>query len=92
MAAKATVAIRRNLCALLLLLYASPPPPKTGESPVPGACNKIAVTKRTETTTCRIENTIGTIIPFKPAFANFQFALQLWLLIFPHHDELENLY
>lgn len=57
--ARTMVAIRRNLVALLLLRNASPPPPKTGDSPVPGACSKIAATSKIETTTCKMVITIA---------------------------------
>lgn len=46
--ARTTVMISRNFWALLLVLNVSPPPPNTGESPLPGACNKIEVTSSTE--------------------------------------------
>jgi len=56
------VAMRRNFVALLLLLKDSPPPPKTGERPVPGACNKIAVTNKTDTIICKMDTIITPII------------------------------
>ena len=60
--ASTIVAMSRNFVALLLLRKASPPPPKTGDKPVPGACSKIAVTRRIETIICKMVNTISPII------------------------------
>lgn len=61
-AAKRIVPVMRNFCALRLLLKDSPPLPKTGDKPVPGACNKITTIKRTAITICTIERIISTII------------------------------
>ena len=79
--ASAIVVISRNLVALLLLLKDSPPPPKTGESPVPGACSKIAATRSTETIIWKIEIIIRPII----------YVLAPQMQVFPDHDITGNL-
>lgn len=72
------VAITNTFCALLLLRNASPPPPKTGESPDPGACKRIAATRRTATTIWNIDNAIGGLYHFTKHLHN----------VFYNHPEL----
>ena len=80
--ARATVIIIRNFCALRLLLKASPPPPKTGDKPVPGACNKTAVTNKTAIIIWKIVITIRPII----------YVLPLEMQAFEDHDTEETFY
>lgn len=80
--ASTMVAIIRNFCALLLLRKASPPPPKTGDKPVPGACNKIAVINNIETIICIIVKTIRLII----------YVLPLEMQVFQDHGKVESLH
>jgi len=63
-----------------LLRNASPPPPKTGERPVPGACNNIAATSIIETTICRMVIIITPII----------YVLLPEMQVFADHDTEES--
>lgn len=82
--ARVTVETIKNFCTLRLLRYASPPLPKTGDNPVPGACNRIAAIRSTEIIICKIVNTIIQIIAFHYAIANCTYD---YLLSHFAHDE-----